>query len=84
MRHKAAASGACLHGVGLAGSCLPVGEDGAIEALQDLLHDGLDGPVVQFGLRGVRVEHLAVAAVTHPGYEGSGDPCPLMISQWTV
>lgn len=50
--------GTDLHGVCLACAGLPVGKDGAVEALQHLFHDGRNGHLVYLGLPCLRVKHL--------------------------
>ena len=50
-----------LHGVCFAWGCLSVGENGAIEALNDALDDGGCGVVIDILLRGVGVEYFIEA-----------------------
>ena len=47
-----------LHGVGFASPCLAICKDCAIEALQDLFHDGRDCVAIKPLLPGVWTKHL--------------------------
>lgn len=49
---------AAFHGKRLAGAGLAIGKDGAVEALKDLLDDGVDGLGIQAVLRRVGAKHL--------------------------
>ena len=53
-----------FHGVGLSGTSLAVSEDGAVVALEDLVHQGRHDALVDIRLKG-NITVLMKAAATH-------------------